>query len=157
MARLPNSRCHRSHNLIIHTEITLNLVSRKLQHLFRQRWLNAYPEGVVHYVVGVGQVAGKIVGSWQLAVKNEDYAKYSRLNNFRFCWRRIPAFLLLVLVARLSRRCCSLRCRCWSGRREDSWQSAIGSWQSAIGSWQLAVGSWQLAVGSWQLAVGSEE
>jgi len=45
----------------VHTQITFNLLRRKFQHLPCQRRLYADPEGVVHHVVGVGQVAADAV------------------------------------------------------------------------------------------------
>ena len=64
---------HRRKWLTIHTQIALNLTGCELHHHFSQRWLDTYPEGVVHHVVGVDQVAGKIVGSQQLAVGSEEW------------------------------------------------------------------------------------
>ncbi len=53
--------------LNIHTQIPLDFTCCKLQHLFSQRWLNAYPEGVVHHVVGIGQVAtDTVVGAFHI-------------------------------------------------------------------------------------------
>ena len=64
--------CHFLHCLTIHTQITLNFTGCELKHLFSQRWLNAYPEGVVHHVVGVGQVAADtVVGALHVWLSGE--------------------------------------------------------------------------------------
>ena len=40
-----------------HAEVALNLAGGELHHFFREGGLHPDPEGVVHYVVSVGQVA----------------------------------------------------------------------------------------------------
>ena len=52
------------HGSKIHAEIALDLAGRELQHRPGQRRLHPYPEGVVHHIVGMGQItADPIVGS----------------------------------------------------------------------------------------------
>jgi len=63
---------YRSHYLTIHTKITFDFIGHKLQHLFRQRWLHPNPEGVIHHIVGVGQVAADaVVGSLHVWLSGE--------------------------------------------------------------------------------------
>ena len=66
---------HVRHNwrcLTIHTQITLNLTDHKIKHLLCQRWLDTNPEGVVHHVVGVGQVANDtVVGAFHIWLSGE--------------------------------------------------------------------------------------
>ena len=58
--------------LQFYTQITFDFARCELQHLFCQRWLHPNPEGVVHYVVGVGQVAtDTVVGALQIWLSGE--------------------------------------------------------------------------------------
>ena len=45
----------------MYTQIRFDLASGKLSHLPRQRRLHPNPEGVVHHIVGIGQVAADTV------------------------------------------------------------------------------------------------
>ena len=69
---IPNSLNHITRHLLrhrwqcstTHTQITLNLAGRKLQHLLGQRRLHPNPEGFVHHIIGVAQIpADAVVGT----------------------------------------------------------------------------------------------
>jgi len=50
-----------SQNLEIHAKIRLDFFCRELQHFLGQSRLDAYPESVVHHIIGVAQIAANSV------------------------------------------------------------------------------------------------